>query len=139
MAWSSDVGAGRPQATLESGTAGDETPLPAVRSTPNVTPVSSVSNQNWIPADVPIPKNVNARGFVGSPRSFSYLTDLSFTAALGYYQRSMEEYGWTQVDYGTRIGKDGAELQYRKGSRKLTVRIAAVNYVGTIVEIEEWV
>lgn len=137
--FSSPVFRSQDVSTPTAATAATGPPAATAQATPNVAPLSSVSEFAGIAPDIPIPQNADAHAFVGSPRDFSYLTGLSYAATLGFYRRAMEDRGWTRVDYGTRIGEQGAELQYRKGERKVTIRIAVVNHVGTVVEIEEWV
>lgn len=108
---------------------------PAVKSTPGVAELSSGQGIAGIAADIPIPANVESGAFVGGPNSFSFFTDLSYEDTLVFYQQQLESLEWVKEDYGTKLGRSGAELHYAKDERRLTVQIARLPYVGTVVEI----
>ena len=54
---------------------------------------------------------------------------------LDFYQVELEANGWSKVDYGTRITDGDAELHYRKDDLNLTVILARIPFIGTLVEI----
>ena len=86
-------------------------------------------------ADVPMPDKADLGTLIGSPDSFSVVTDQGFDEVLTFYQSEMEAQGWSKVDYGTRITEGDAELHYRKDNMNITVTLARIPFVGTLVEI----
>jgi hypothetical protein len=90
---------------------------------------------NWPIADVPMPAEADLGTLIGSPDSFSVITDQEFDEVLAFYQTEMEAQGWSKVDYGTRITEGDAELHYRKDEINVTVILARIPFVGTLVEI----
>jgi len=82
-----------------------------------------------------MPPEADLGTLIGSADSFSVITDQDFKEVLAFYQNEMEAQGWSKVDYGTRITEGDAELHYAKDDTNLTVILARIPFVGTLVEI----
>lgn len=89
----------------------------------------------WPTSDVPMPAEADLGTLIGTPEEFSVITDQDFDQVLAFYQDEMEALGWTKITYGTRITEDEAELQYRNDLQRVTVILARIPFVGTLVEI----
>lgn len=96
------------------------------------------------PADIPImPGDTSA--FVGSPQAISYVTTAKFDQVLDFYKTEMPNKGWTADDSGTGPsaavpGMSNAELHFKKDTRKATVMITEIPFVGqttVVINIEE--
>ena len=82
-----------------------------------------------------MPAEADLSTLIGSPDSFSVISDQDFEDVLDFYQSELETQGWSKVDYGTRITEGDAELHYRKDELILTVILARIPFIGTLVEI----
>ena len=82
-----------------------------------------------------MPADTDLGTLIGSPESFSVISDQDFRDVLDFYQAELEASGWSKVDYGTRITEGDAELHYRKDNMDLTVILARIPFIGTLVEI----
>jgi len=82
-----------------------------------------------------MPAEADLGTLIGSPDSFSVISDQDYKEVLAFYQSELEAQGWSKVDYGTRITEGDAELHYRKDEQNLTVILARIPFVGTLVEI----
>jgi hypothetical protein len=86
------------------------------------------------PADIPImPGETSA--FVGSPQAISYVTKAEFSKVVDFYKAEMPNKGWKSVDSGTGPsaavpGMSNAELHFEKDTRKATVVITEIPFVG---------
>jgi len=98
------------------------------------TPLPRVE-QSWPVEAVPMPAETDLGTLIGSPESFSVISDQEFRDVLDFYQAELEAQGWSKVDYGTRITEGDAELHYRKDDMNLTVILARIPFIGTLVEI----
>jgi len=96
---------------------------------------SSAQLENPLPADIPIPDNVDPQSFVGGSSQASFLVDLPYEDVRDFYQESLLAQGWVLIPYGTRIGQNSAELHYSKDNRTLVVHIVDLPFVGLLVEI----
>jgi hypothetical protein len=92
-------------------------------------------NNKWPSEDVPMPAGADLGTLIGSSEAFSVFTDQDFAGVLGFYQEQMEALGWTKVSYGTRITENDAELHYQNNLYHITVILASIPFVGTLVEI----
>lgn len=86
------------------------------------------------PADIPImPGETSA--FVGSPQAISYVTTAEFDKVVEFYKTEMPKKGWKSVNSGTGSsavvpGMSNAELRFEKDTRKVTVVITELPFVG---------
>jgi hypothetical protein len=86
------------------------------------------------PADIPImPGETSA--FVGSPQAISYVTTADFNKVVDSYKSEMPNKGWKSVDTGTAPseaapGMSNAELHFEKDTRKASVVITEIPFVG---------
>jgi len=96
------------------------------------------------PADIPImPGETSA--FVGSAQAISYVTTSDFNQVVDFYKTEMLNKGWTSVDSGTGPsvevpGMSNAELHYQKDTRKATVIITEIPFVGqttVVINLED--
>jgi hypothetical protein len=96
------------------------------------------------PADIPIiPGETSA--FVGSAQAISYVTTSDFNQVVDFYKTEMLNKGWTSVDSGTGPsvevpGMSNAELHFQKDSRKATVIITEIPFVGqttVVINLED--
>jgi len=92
------------------------------------------------PADIPImPGETSA--FVGSAESISYVIDVDFNQVVDFYKREMPNKGWTAVESDTGPsaavpGMSNIELNFQKDTRKATVIITEIPFVGqTTIQI----
>ena len=87
-----------------------------------------------VPADIPImPGDTTA--FVGSAQAISYVTTADFNKVVDFYKTEMPNKGWKLVDTGTGSseavpGMSDAELHFEKGTRKATVVITEIPFIG---------
>jgi hypothetical protein len=109
-----------------------QTPLAKPTSS---TPLSLNGSVAWPLSDVPMPAEADLGTLLGSSEEFSVITDQGFGEVLTFYQQEMEALGWTKVSYGTRITENDAELQYRNDAHHVTVILARIPFIGTLVEI----
>jgi len=95
------------------------------------------------PADIPIvPGETSA--FVGSPQAISYVTKADFNKVVDFYKTEMPNKGWKSVDTGaapsvSAPGMSNAELHFEKDTRKVTVVITEIPFVGqttVVINIE---
>lgn len=93
------------------------------------------SVDQWPLSNVPMPAETDLSTLIGPPDAFSVLTDQDFDEVLAFYQGEMETLGWTKISYGTRITDNDAELQYRNDVYHVTVILARIPFIGTLVEI----
>jgi hypothetical protein len=126
---------GRSDATAVS----DPSGVSSTQSSPSgpalvITPLPRVE-ESWPVEAVPMPAETDLGTLIGSPESFSVISDQDFMDVLDFYQAELEAQGWSKVDYGTRITEGDAELHFRKDDKNLTVILARIPFVGTLVEI----
>ncbi len=93
------------------------------------------------PADIPIvPGDTSA--FVGSPQAISYVTTADFNKVVDFYKTEMPNKGWKSVDTGPSVAAPGlsnAEMHFEKDTRKVTVVITEIPFVGqttVVINIE---
>ena len=91
--------------------------------------------ESWPIDSVPMPAKADLGTLIGSAEAFSVISDQDFRGVLDFYQAELEAQGWSKVDYGTRITEGDAELHYRKDDMNLTVILARIPFIGTLVEI----
>jgi hypothetical protein len=126
---------GMPGATQSANPAIGSPASPTALIPPGKATVSPLANNSWPLSDVPMPAETDLGTMIGSPEAFSVITDQDFDEVLAFYQDEMDALGWTKVSYGTRITSNDAELQYRKDDGHVTVILARIPFVGTLVEI----
>lgn len=86
------------------------------------------------PEDIPImPGETSA--FIGTAQSVNYMVKTEFQKVLDFYKTEMPNKGWKSVDTGTgpsssAPGISTAELHFEKGTRKVTVVIAEIPFMG---------
>jgi hypothetical protein len=92
------------------------------------------------PADIPImPGETSA--FVGQADSITYVIDADFNKVVDFYKSEMPNKGWTASDTGSGPsasvpGMSNVELHFTKDTRKATVVITEIPFVGqTTVQI----
>jgi hypothetical protein len=126
---------GSPSPTPVADTSGlAATPLAPTRPALEV-PTLPRESETWPVEDVPMPAEADLSTLIGTADSFSVITDQEFKDVMAFYQDELERRGWSKVDYGTRITSGDAELHYRKGETDLTVILARIPFVGTLVQI----
>jgi hypothetical protein len=95
------------------------------------------------PPDIPImPGETSA--FVGSPQAISYVVKTDFNEVVNFYKTEMPNKGWTAVDTGegsssVAPGLSNTELRFEMGTRKATVVITEIPFVGqttVVINIE---
>jgi hypothetical protein len=124
-----------PAATAVSDPSGvSSTQSPPARPVLNATRLPRVE-QSWPIDNVPMPAEADLGTLIGSPEAFSVISDQDFKDVLAFYQSELEAQGWSKVDYGTRITEGDAELHYTKDDLNLTVVLARIPFMGTLVEI----
>lgn len=113
-----------------------ESPIPPTSIVPagQVT-IPPMASNSWPLGDVPMPAEADLGTMIGSAEAFSVITDQDFDEVLAFYQSEMDALGWAKVSYGTRITASDAELQYRKDDGHVTVILARIPFIGTLVEI----
>jgi hypothetical protein len=101
------------------------------------------TSPSQVPADIPImPGDTSA--FVGSPQAISYVTTADFKKTVDFYKSEMPNKGWKSTDTGSApsVGAPGlsnAELHFEKDTRKATVVITEIPFVGqttVVINIE---
>jgi hypothetical protein len=126
---------GAPAGTQSPGSLGTTPALPNPgQPGGEVTPLPPVKD-SWPLSDVPMPAEADLGTLIGVPAAFSVITDQDFDEVLAFYQSEMDALGWSKVSYGTRITQGDADLQYRKDDVHVTITLARIPYVGTLVEI----
>ena len=73
--------------------------------------------------------------FVGSAQAISYVTTAEFNKVVDFYKSEMPNKGWKSTDSGTEPsvaapGMSNAELHFEKDTRKATVMITEIPFVG---------
>ena len=95
------------------------------------------------PEDIPIMPGESS-AFVGSPQAISYVTTAEFDKVVDFYKSEMPNKGWSSTDSGSEPsvaapGLSNVELHFEKDTRKATVVITEIPFVGqttVVISIE---
>ena len=113
--------------------------IPSLKETAQAIATRALATPSDVPEDIPIMEG-EKNAFVGSARGISYIMDTDFQVVLGFYQSEMPARGWAEIEYGTVVADNQAELHFEKGGRKVIVVIAKIPFTSktmVVITIED--